>query len=176
MTAFKYLLDSIYLGETLNLKLISDVASLVNNSAIYISNEYRKTGNNLNETDIQISSPENIEDNMKELISKYFNDWKEMDIFEREARFHIEFIKIHPFEDGNGRTSRLLLNFNLLRNGFAPVIITNDLLEFYHNYIRNNDVVGMRNLFYIQSIKENGVINQVYSSYDLEDIKDNKIK
>lgn len=176
MAAFKYLLDSMYLGETLNLKLINDVASLVNNSAIYISNGYRKIGNNLNETDIQISNPENIEDNMKKLISKYFTEWKEMDIFEREARFHIEFIKIHPFEDGNGRTSRLLLNFNLLRNGFAPVIITNDLLEFYHSYIRNNDVDGMRNLFYIQSIKENGVINQVYSSYDLENIKDNKIK
>jgi len=36
---------------------------------------------------------------------------------------HYEFILIHPFDDGNGRLARLLLNYELLSNGYPPVII-----------------------------------------------------
>ena len=61
------------------------------------------------------------------------------------SEIHIEFIRIHPFEDGNGRTSRLLLNFNLLKQRLA-LVITEDLAEYYHTYIRDNDVEGMANL------------------------------
>ena len=40
---------------------------------------------------------------------------------ERIARFHLEFEGIHPFIDGNGRTGRLILNLELIRNGFPPI-------------------------------------------------------
>ncbi len=39
------------------------------------------------------------------------------------ARLHVDFVGIHPFVDGNGRTSRLLMNFELIRQGYLPVII-----------------------------------------------------
>jgi Fic family protein len=39
------------------------------------------------------------------------------------ARLHVDFVGIHPFVDGNGRTSRLLMNFELMRRGYLPVII-----------------------------------------------------
>ncbi|MFA5920784.1 MAG: Fic family protein [Methylococcaceae bacterium] len=39
------------------------------------------------------------------------------------ARLHVDFVGIHPFADGNGRTSRLLMNFELMRRGYLPVII-----------------------------------------------------
>ena len=42
---------------------------------------------------------------------------------ERAARLHVDFVGIHPFVDGNGRTARLLMNFELMRSGFLPVII-----------------------------------------------------
>jgi len=41
---------------------------------------------------------------------------------ERAARLHVGFVKIHPFVDGNGRTARLLMNFDLMKSGFLPVI------------------------------------------------------
>ena len=42
---------------------------------------------------------------------------------ERAARVHCDFVKIHPFVDGNGRTSRLLMNLELMKDGFPPVVI-----------------------------------------------------
>ena len=42
---------------------------------------------------------------------------------ERSARLHVDFVGIHPFVDGNGRTARLLMNFDLMSSGYLPVII-----------------------------------------------------
>lgn len=51
---------------------------------------------------------------------------------ERAARLHVDFVKIHPFIDGNGRTARLLMNFDLIKSGYQPVIFkANDRLAYY---------------------------------------------
>ena len=51
---------------------------------------------------------------------------------ERAAQLHTRFVKIHPFIDGNGRTGRLLLNFELMKSGFPPAVIRKeDRLAYY---------------------------------------------
>ena len=48
------------------------------------------------------------------------------------AEFHYKFIRIHPFDDGNGRTARILMNFILMQFGFPPVIIkTEDKVNYF---------------------------------------------
>lgn len=42
---------------------------------------------------------------------------------ERAARVHADFVKIHSFVDGNGRTARLLMNLELMKAGFPPVVL-----------------------------------------------------
>jgi len=50
----------------------------------------------------------------------------------RAAQLHGEFVKIHPFVDGNGRTARLLMNLDLMRSGYLPlVILAKDRLSYY---------------------------------------------
>jgi len=50
------------------------------------------------------------------------------------AKFHAEFEKIHPFSDGNGRTGRLVMNFELMKEGYPICIIKNeDRLEYYNS-------------------------------------------
>ncbi len=39
------------------------------------------------------------------------------------SRLHFDLLTIHPFKDGNGRTSRLLQNLHLIREGYAPILI-----------------------------------------------------
>lgn len=62
-----------------------------------------------------------IEPKMAELLHQ--NDIRKstMSVIERIARFHLEFEGIHPFIDGNGRTGRLILNLELIRNGYPPI-------------------------------------------------------
>lgn len=45
---------------------------------------------------------------------------------------HLQLAKIHPFLDGNGRLARLVLNYNLMKLGYAPVIITSQERDQYH--------------------------------------------
>lgn len=48
------------------------------------------------------------------------------------AKFHADFVKIHPFIDGNGRTGRLILNYMLMLSGYLPIIIhIEDKLNYY---------------------------------------------
>lgn len=73
-----------------------------------------------------------IIDLMQELIEEYKNNWKDYHPVVRATLLHGEFVKIHPFIDGNGRTSRLLLNFELMRKGYTPIIIKNeDRAKYY---------------------------------------------
>ncbi|MDD5924101.1 MAG: Fic family protein [Clostridia bacterium] len=67
--------------------------------------------------------PYMIEPKMNELLSNNKERENNMHIIERIARFHLEFEGIHPFIDGNGRTGRLILNLDLIRNAYPPINI-----------------------------------------------------
>jgi len=72
---------------------------------------------------------------MQKLIAEYRNKWDKLHPIVRATLIHGEFVKIHPFIDGNGRTSRLLLNFELMKNGYPPIIIKNEERARYYDVI-----------------------------------------
>ena len=60
---------------------------------------------------------------MADLMSWFRNKENEMHPASLAAILHYEFVRIHPFDDGNGRLSRLLMNYVLIRHGLPPVVI-----------------------------------------------------
>ncbi len=76
-----------------------------------------------------------VGDLMQRLIAEYQNEWKVFHPVVRATLLHGEFVKIHPFLDGNGRTSRLLLNFELIKNGYPPIIIKNEERAKYYDVL-----------------------------------------
>ncbi|WP_419783504.1 Fic family protein [Maridesulfovibrio sp.] len=74
----------------------------------------------------------NLQDEMDRFMAWYNGDGAELHVVERAARVHVDFVKIHPFADGNGRTSRLLMNLELMKGGFPPVVFQNsERLSYY---------------------------------------------
>lgn len=67
---------------------------------------------------------------------------KELNAIELAAWTHAEFVRIHPFVDGNGRTSRLLMNYQLLINGYLPVSVAKENRLDYYNALEQYAVNG----------------------------------
>lgn len=63
---------------------------------------------------------------MQELIDWYRSEENNIHPVTLAAMLHYKFVRIHPFDDGNGRVSRLLMNYVLLRNNLPPVVIKSD--------------------------------------------------
>lgn len=89
----------------------------------------------------RFATPEETPSKMSDLI-----DWYRKETAESTANpiliaseFHYKFIRIHPFDDGNGRTARILMNFILLRNEYPPVVIKTEDKENYFNALRQAD-------------------------------------
>ena len=55
---------------------------------------------------------------------------------------HIQFERIHPFSDGNGRTGRMLMNYSLLQEGFPPLIIEKETKAIYIELLAKQDLNG----------------------------------
>lgn len=97
--------------------------------------------------------PEKVPNLMLYYVYNYNHD--KQDIFAKVAKYHIDFEKIHPFEDGNGRTGRLLINYELLKNNFPPVVIEKEARVKYFEFLRNNDNDGLAIWLKELSIREN---------------------
>ncbi|MDD6807963.1 MAG: Fic family protein [Oscillospiraceae bacterium] len=90
-----------------------------------------------------------IEAKMEQLLRDFAESSEH--IVTKLARFHIEFEGIHPFIDGNGRTGRLLVNMELMKEGYPPIDIKfTDRITYYNafdEYYVKHNISAMEKLF-----------------------------
>lgn len=79
--------------------------------------------------------PQDVQKRMKALLATYNANKKVT--FDDILDFHVQFERIHPFQDGNGRVGRLLMFWQCLQNNIVPFIITEELRMFYYRGLQN---------------------------------------
>ena len=99
--------------------------------------DYKKLPNEVGGRDTTL--PENVEIEIKKLLSSYNN--KKGKTLHDIIDFHVQFERIHPFQDGNGRIGRLIMFKECLKHNIVPFIIEDDIKMFYYRGLKewNNE-------------------------------------
>ncbi len=85
------------------------------------------------------TSPEETPIKMAELMLWYQSENSSHPII-KASQLHYDFIRIHPFDDGNGRVARLLVNYVLMRHSFPPIIIKSAEKDKYLTALNKADI------------------------------------
>ena len=148
--ALLYVFDNI--NNPLSESLIKNINKIINQDIKDIEG-YGKVNVIINGSE-HIPPKSSLVANMMFYFVYNYNNEVVDDLFEKIAKYHIEFEIIHPFEDGNGRTGRLLINYELLKNNIAPAVIeTNDRVKYFE-LLRKEDVKGLSSFLKDLSSKE----------------------
>lgn len=91
----------------------------------------------------EYASPEETPSLMYDLVNWYnkAESAGNLSPIELAALFHYKYIRIHPFEDGNGRIARLIMNFILLRHGYPMIVIRSKTKDKYLEALHKADIV-----------------------------------
>ena len=119
--AFLYIQDIAKQELPLSEFVIKNIHSLVLMNQPEDKGIYRKIPVRIMGAYTEPVQPYLIEPKMTELLAANEERKITMSVIERIARFHLEFEGIHPFIDGNGRTGRLIMNLDLIRNGYPAI-------------------------------------------------------
>ena len=130
--AFEYIVSLVDSRTELTEAVIKQIHSLVlmndaANRGIYRSVPVRILG-----AAHEPPPPSLVPEQMEALLADYKEQKGQRHVMEAVAEFHLRLEGVHPFIDGNGRTGRLLLNFELMKAGLLPVNIKfSDRLKYY---------------------------------------------
>jgi len=76
---------------------------------------------------------------IKEIVNFTNKNPEKLNVIELIAKFHHQFVWIHPFFDGNGRTARLLMNLLFIKYGYPPAIILHNNRKQYYRALNKAD-------------------------------------
>ena len=158
------------LNEELTENFIKKLGIMINKNINEIDG-FRTSQVFINGADHIPPAPEQIHQKMMYFVYNYNHTVYES-IFEKAAAAHIEFEQIHPFSDGNGRTGRLLINYELLKNNLPPVIIPKDSRAEYFKHIADYDISGLSEMFKELCKAEGDNLKQFGYKVDCDDILD----
>ncbi len=129
--AYRYVKDCIRQGKPLDEKIVKDIHALLMEN-IQSGGVYRDVQVYISGARHMPPPPELMYRQVKDFYADLSWKGKELNQIEMAAWTHAEFVKIHPFTDGNGRTSRLIMNYQLMAGGFPAVSVAKeDRLEYF---------------------------------------------
>ncbi|WP_101698660.1 Fic family protein [Clostridium minihomine] len=159
--AFEYVISLADAGTPLTERVVKDIHSLVLMNDAANRGVYRNLPVTILGALHEPPQPYLVPVQMERLISDYKDMKASKHIIEAIAEFHLRFEGIHPFIDGNGRTGRLILNFELIKAGLLPINIKfADRRKYYDSF----------DSYYGESHSAE-VLTQLISGYEIEELE-----
>jgi len=148
--AWNYAKSLIKKGKNLDEEIIKEIHRILMENIM--------EGGKFRDTDVRITGAKHSPPNpfiAKIELEEFFKTLKNNDFDEIScsAFTHAEFVRIHPFTDGNGRVSRIIMNYQLVLNDFLPISIQTKDKSQYYNALDEYGVNNNLNLF-IQLISQ----------------------
>ena len=132
-----------------------------------LKGDYKKTPNNPTRTDGSehpYCPPEHVAAEMDRLVALHEEHTQKNVPPEVEAAWlHHRFTKIHPFQDGNGRVTRCLALFVLIRAGLLPFVVRSTISEIYFDALETADRGSLRPLVTLIADQQKGILDKVLS-------------
>ncbi len=143
--AFRYVQQCIAEGKLLDENIVKDIHALLMENVL--------TGGIYRNVEVRISGAGHkppVPSEMYRQVKDFYADLpfrNDLNGIELAAWTHAEFVRIHPFVDGNGRTARMIMNYQLMASGFLPVSIAKENRLEYFETLEAYAVNGDLNLF-----------------------------
>jgi len=154
--AFYYVCDLVSKKVSLSEKIISEIHSIVLNDRLTERGVYRKVPVRIIGAMHIPPNPLKIQELMVELIKSYVSS--EDNTIKKIAIFHIQFERIHPFIDGNGRTGRLIANLELMKAGYPPIDIKfidrNEYYDCFNEYEQTGKTEKIERMFAVYVLEQ----------------------
>ena len=142
--AFERVIQHLVNGDSLSIEIVKEIHADLTDRLQYDRGQFKKNENMIIGAEFQTASPAETPSLMVQLINnlEYRLESAKSDEEKLAAILdtHIQFERIHPFSDGNGRTGRMILNYSLLQHGFPPLIIEKETKAQYIEFLGNQDV------------------------------------
>lgn len=133
--AFEYIQHNLLNGEKLSLGVIKEIHKLLLDHLDFNRGNFKNISNAIVGAEFDTASPEKTPNLMYQWLNNYEYLIEYAKTEEEKIRIilekHIEFERIHPFNDGNGRTGRMIMLYSLLENNLPPIIISKELKPRY---------------------------------------------
>lgn len=144
--AFQQMVEHLLNDDPLTINLVKEIHSALTDRLQVDHGPFKKNENRILGAEFQTASPEETTALMLQLLDnlqyRIQHSLKDDEKLMAIVDTHIQFERIHPFSDGNGRTGRIILNYSLLQNGFPPLIIEKETRAEYIEFLGNQDVEG----------------------------------
>ena len=148
--AFYLLLDGLANHTPLTLGLVQEFHALLTDRLQHDRGQFKTVQNAIIWAEFKTASPEETPFLMTQWVDNtvYRLDMSksEREIIEILADTHIQFERIHPFSDGNGRTGRLILMYLAMKYLSAPVIISKDDRAQYMEFLAAQNIQSLADL------------------------------
>lgn len=139
--AFSYVKRAVAEGRLLDEEMLKDIHALLMEN-IMVGGVYRSVEVRITGAGFRPPAPQEMFQQMRCFFADMPRQREKLNAIEWAAWTQAEFVRIHPFPDGNGRTARMLMNLQLLTEGFQPISIAKEERLAYYEALEAYAVGG----------------------------------